>query len=76
MGSGQTLLTDINVQPWPIVERFLIDMPIGSIGLDLGCGNGKYLAVNPNVFIVGSDRSVWVQFRDSLVINSHYFQIT
>ena len=23
----------------------------------MGCGNGKYLAVNPNVFIVGSDRS-------------------
>lgn len=29
----------------------------GSIGLDIGCGNGKYLAVNPAVFIVGSDRS-------------------
>ncbi|GAB7352972.1 hypothetical protein MBLNU459_g3541t2 [Dothideomycetes sp. NU459] len=29
----------------------------GSVGLDIGCGNGKYLAVNPSVFIVGSDRS-------------------
>lgn len=27
------------------------------MGLDVGCGNGKYLAVNPNVFIVASDRS-------------------
>ncbi|KAL8779739.1 MAG: hypothetical protein Q9194_001282 [Teloschistes cf. exilis] len=44
-------------KPWPIVERFLRDLPSGSIGLDIGCGNGKYLAVNPNVFIVASDRS-------------------
>lgn len=46
------------VQPWPIIERFLKDLPDGSVGLDVGCGNGKYLAVNPNVFIVGSDRCV------------------
>lgn len=45
-------------KPWPIVERFLKDLAPGSIGLDIGCGNGKYLAVNPNVFIVASDRSV------------------
>ena len=44
-------------KPWPIVERFVIDLAPGSIGLDVGCGNGKYLAVNPNVFIVASDRS-------------------
>lgn len=25
--------------------------------MDIGCGNGKYLLVNPDVFIVGSDRS-------------------
>ncbi len=45
------------MQPWPIVERFLLDLPPGSIGLDIGCGNGKYLTVNRNVFIVASDRS-------------------
>ena len=44
-------------KPWPIVERFLRDLADGSVGLDVGCGNGKYLAVNPNVFIVASDRS-------------------
>lgn len=58
MKSGQNLLTGINLQPWPIVERFLRDLPIGAVGLDLGCGNGKYFSVNPNVHIVGSDRSV------------------
>ncbi|KAF2118718.1 S-adenosyl-L-methionine-dependent methyltransferase [Lophiotrema nucula] len=44
-------------KPWPIVDRFLKALPDGSIGADIGCGNGKYLAVNPHVFIVGSDRS-------------------
>lgn len=44
-------------KPWPIVEKFLRDLPDGSIGLDVGCGNGKYLAVNPKVYIVASDRS-------------------
>lgn len=43
-------------KPWPIVERFLQQMPAGSVGLDIGCGNGKYLAVNPNIFILASDR--------------------
>lgn len=50
------LNTDSMQQPWPIVEDFLRKLPVGSIGLDVGCGNGKYLAVNPNVFIIGSDR--------------------
>ncbi|KAI9836218.1 MAG: hypothetical protein M1819_001555 [Sarea resinae] len=44
-------------KPWPIVERFLKELHPGSIGLDIGCGNGKYMAVNPNIFIIGSDRS-------------------
>lgn len=44
-------------KPWPIIERFLKELPDGAVGLDVGCGNGKYLAVNPNIFIVGSDRS-------------------
>ncbi|KAF9701365.1 hypothetical protein EKO04_000172 [Ascochyta lentis] len=44
-------------KPWPIVERFLKEQPNGAVGADVGCGNGKYLAVNKEVFIVGSDRS-------------------
>ncbi|KAI1923014.1 tRNA methyltransferase, has a role in tRNA modification [Ophidiomyces ophidiicola] len=44
-------------KPWPIVERFLSELPPGSLGLDVGCGNGKYLPVNTDIFIIGSDRS-------------------
>ncbi|KAG5979327.1 hypothetical protein E4U55_005293 [Claviceps digitariae] len=43
--------------PWPFVKRFLLAQPPSSIGLDIGCGNGKYLAVNPAVHILGCDRS-------------------
>jgi tRNA (uracil-5-)-methyltransferase TRM9 len=43
-------------KPWPIVESFLNAQPDGSVGLDVGCGNGKYLAVNPRIFVLGSDR--------------------
>ncbi|KAI8591970.1 S-adenosyl-L-methionine-dependent methyltransferase [Geranomyces variabilis] len=44
-------------KPWPIVDNFLRGLNKGSIGADVGCGNGKYLGVNPDVFTVGSDRS-------------------
>lgn len=46
----------ILLQPWPIVKRFLNELHDGSIGLDVGCGNGKYLGINPKIFIVASDR--------------------
>ncbi|KAF9580480.1 Alkylated DNA repair protein alkB 8 [Lunasporangiospora selenospora] len=32
-------------------------MPSGYVGADVGCGNGKYIGVNPKLFMVGSDRS-------------------
>lgn len=28
---------------WPVVERFIAELPRGSLGCDLGCGNGKNL---------------------------------
>lgn len=44
-------------KPWPFVASFLESLPPGSVGLDVGCGNGKYLDVNRDVVILGSDRS-------------------
>lgn len=49
--------SDTRYKPWPIVEKYLTELPTGSLGLDVGCGNGKYLNVNRNVSIIGSDRS-------------------
>lgn len=44
-------------KPWPVVEDFLNGLKPGSLGADVGCGNGKYIGVNPNVLVLGSDRS-------------------
>lgn len=42
---------------WPKVASFLDSLPLGSLVLDAGCGNGKYLGYNPNCFFVGCDIS-------------------
>ncbi|KAK7158131.1 hypothetical protein R3I93_009358 [Phoxinus phoxinus] len=43
--------------PWPQVRDFLLSLPPGSVLADIGCGNGKYLGINPEVMSVGCDRS-------------------
>uniref|UniRef100_A0A5B7AR48 Methyltransferase type 11 domain-containing protein n=1 Tax=Davidia involucrata TaxID=16924 RepID=A0A5B7AR48_DAVIN len=42
---------------WPKVASFLNSFPSGSLVLDAGCGNGKYLGLNPNCFFIGCDIS-------------------
>lgn len=49
--------SETRYKPWPIVTEFLTSQTVGSIGIDVGCGNGKYLGINPNIFVIGSDRS-------------------
>lgn len=44
-------------KPWPIVSTFLSSQTDFSLGIDVGCGNGKYLNVNSNLFMIGSDYS-------------------
>ncbi|KAJ6801236.1 alkylated DNA repair protein alkB-like protein 8 [Iris pallida] len=42
---------------WPKVANFLNTLPSGSVVLDAGCGNGKYLGFNVDCFYVGCDIS-------------------
>ncbi|KAL6179539.1 hypothetical protein ACLB2K_051053 [Fragaria x ananassa] len=42
---------------WPKVANFLSSLPAGSLVLDAGCGNGKYLGFNPDCFSIGCDIS-------------------
>lgn len=42
---------------WPKVSTFLNSLPQGALLLDAGCGNGKYLGLNPNCFYIGCDIS-------------------
>jgi tRNA (uracil-5-)-methyltransferase TRM9 len=48
-------------KPWPFIASFLSTrVAPGSVGLDVGCGNGKYLGVaagEGRVHMLGSDRS-------------------
>ncbi|XP_065705620.2 tRNA (carboxymethyluridine(34)-5-O)-methyltransferase ALKBH8 isoform X1 [Patagioenas fasciata] len=43
--------------PWPQIVEFLKSLPKGSIVADVGCGNGKYLGINEDLYMVGCDRS-------------------
>ncbi|KAJ2776540.1 tRNA methyltransferase, has a role in tRNA modification [Coemansia javaensis] len=42
---------------WPFVDGFLQRQAAGSVGLDIGCGNGKYLGANRAVHMIGVDYS-------------------
>ncbi|XP_077154522.1 tRNA (carboxymethyluridine(34)-5-O)-methyltransferase ALKBH8 isoform X4 [Ranitomeya variabilis] len=43
--------------PWPKVVDFLRSLSAGSLVADVGCGNGKYIGVNKNLYMIGCDRS-------------------
>ncbi|XP_019634528.1 PREDICTED: alkylated DNA repair protein alkB homolog 8-like [Branchiostoma belcheri] len=43
--------------PWPRVVDFLKTEPVGALVVDVGCGNGKYLGANKDVYSLGNDRS-------------------
>jgi tRNA (uracil-5-)-methyltransferase TRM9 len=44
-----------------VIAKFIDSIPTGSIGLDSGCGNGKYLSLpsdrSSNLCTIGLDRS-------------------
>ncbi|KAF7139479.1 hypothetical protein RHSIM_Rhsim07G0199400 [Rhododendron simsii] len=42
---------------WPKVASFLNSLPSGSLVLDAGCGNGKYLGLNSRCYFIGCDIS-------------------
>lgn len=45
-------------KPWPAVAKFVADLPPHAVVLDLGCGNGRNLSINPKVIDMGSDFSL------------------
>lgn len=59
-------------KPWPIVEKFLMLRPKYSVGIDVGCGNGKYLNVNKDLFMIGTDRSDGLVQCGQQISNNRY----
>ncbi|EPZ35420.1 S-adenosyl-L-methionine-dependent methyltransferase [Rozella allomycis CSF55] len=49
--------SETRYKAWPVIENFLKSQPIGSLGGDIGCGNGKYFNIRNDVNIIGCDRS-------------------
>ncbi|XP_022109385.1 uncharacterized protein LOC110989365 [Acanthaster planci] len=47
--------SDARYKAWPRVKEFLLGLEPGSIVADVGCGNGKYLGINKQIYKVGSD---------------------
>jgi hypothetical protein len=39
------------------VKEYLMALPERGVLADVGCGNGKYFAVRPDLIVLGSDRS-------------------
>lgn len=44
--------SDTRHKPWPNVLDFVRSFPMGSILVDVGCGNGKYIGHSSNVYNV------------------------
>lgn len=49
--------SDTRHKPWPNVLNFVQSLEMGSVLVDVGCGNGKYLGHNKSIFEV-SKRSI------------------
>ncbi|KAM8940467.1 putative tRNA methyltransferase 9B [Pelodytes ibericus] len=46
---------EVQSKAWPKVRQFLLDQKPGSLVVDIGCGTGKYLSVNSNIYNLGCD---------------------
>lgn len=62
--------------PWPRVCHFLSSLSPGNVLADVGCGNGKYLGVNPEVISVSTILFVvllWSYSLSCVTILSHFW---
>ena len=66
--------SETRYKPWPQVAEFLNSLEKDSYVLDIGCGNGKYLSVNENLKMFGTDRSGnLLSIAKEKNINSQFF---
>ena len=53
--------------PWPRIVEFLKALPRGSLVAEIGCGNGKYLGINKELYMA-SNCCFWLSFYNTLFI--------
>ncbi|XP_043825536.1 probable tRNA methyltransferase 9B isoform X2 [Dromiciops gliroides] len=53
--STAAYFSDLQGKAWPRVRQFLLEQKPGSLVADIGCGTGKYLRVNNQVYKLGCD---------------------
>ncbi|KAM4808618.1 putative tRNA methyltransferase 9B [Rhinophrynus dorsalis] len=46
---------EVQSKAWPKVRQFLLEQKPGSLVVDIGCGTGKYLSVNSEIYNLGCD---------------------
>lgn len=49
--------SETRFKPWPEIASFMSSLSQGSLLVDVGCGNGKYLGRNENLIEIGCDLS-------------------
>jgi ubiquinone/menaquinone biosynthesis C-methylase UbiE len=59
--------SETRYKPWPVVVQFLESFQKYSFIADVGCGNGKYFGVNPNIEMFGSDMFVFFVYLNYFV---------
>jgi len=47
--------SDTRYKAWPVVDSFFAGLKPSSVGLDVGCGNGKNMAIRNNIKTIGLD---------------------
>jgi 2-polyprenyl-3-methyl-5-hydroxy-6-metoxy-1,4-benzoquinol methylase len=55
--------SDSRYRPWPHVAEFLRTFTSGSFVLDIGCGNGKYMNLRNDLFMVEKNELILISFH-------------
>lgn len=50
-------------KPWPVIEKFVNNLKDASVGIDVGCGNGKNMLLRSKDIVI---------FGFDLYLSSHY----
>ncbi len=47
--------SETRYKAWPVVDKFFKQLSSNTVGLDIGCGNGKNMLVRDDVRCIGFD---------------------